>query len=171
MKQAQFEILGLAIVVIIISVGVLFLLTFTLNTETHDPASQFFNEQFAQNTLDAFLKTTHPTIGCEQYDNKEYYQLRYITQQGPTNCREETTQDELEETLNEIINEYQRVEYKFEVRENICPTATGDTNCNKLVEHGTCEPERTNLGRPGRQTIPKYPLPGSLEIVLWLCNP
>lgn len=169
MKQAQFEILGLAIVVIIISVGVLFLLTFTLNTETHDPASQFFNEQFAQNTLDAFLKTTHPVAGCEHYDNKEYLNL-YVTREGEARCNNQTVLTEILETLDYVINEYQRVDYKLEVREDICPIGE-ETACVRIIEHGTCDPERVNIGRPGRQTIPNYPLPGSTEIVLWLCNP
>lgn len=170
MKHAQFEILGLAIVVIIISVGVFFLLALTIGEEQSDPAGQFFNEQFAQNTLDAFLSATHPEPGCERYDVKEYYYF-LVTQTGSATCSNPETADELAGVLAQAIDDYQGMDYLFEVRENVCPTALGDSNCNKIIEEGLCTPATVDVGRPGRQTASKYPLSGEIEFVLWLCSP
>jgi hypothetical protein len=167
MRKGQFEIMGLAIVVVIISMGVFFLLSLSLNGNNSDPAGQFFNEQFAQNTLDVFLKSTHPE--CPRYEVKDFYQFYILPQSSPNDdCKADTTNTSLAANLTQAIQNYQGVDFRFQVREEVDSTCT-TSDCPAVIDVGTCDTQ--GVGRPGRQTIPKYPYgSGELEFVLWLCQ-
>lgn len=171
MKQAQFEIMGLAIAVVIISVGVLFLVTLSLSSSSgQDVTSVFQQDQFTKNTLDAYLKASHPA--CPQRSTQRYF-LWSVTGGGASECRDETTWSEpggLNDTLHRAITTYIGREYYFVVREDICEDPYG-SGCEAVFESGTCDPTRDSTGGAGRQTIGKYPADGSVEIILWICNP
>lgn len=176
MRRAQFEILGLAIVVVIISMGVFFLISLSLNSPSSDPQGQFFDEQYTQNMLDAYLKTTHPE--CPRYTIQDYYQFQILPASSPDSaCSDQDPTDpasinsSLQEVFDTTILQYQGVDYRFIVREN------ADNTCLQPIcepdqvafDYGECEPLQTFS--PGRQTIPKYPYAnGQIEYLLWLCQ-
>lgn len=58
MKRAQMEIMGLAIVVILLVLGMTFVLRFMLNQDPIDYKQQFLQAEIASNMLNTYLKTT-----------------------------------------------------------------------------------------------------------------
>lgn len=171
MKKAQFEIMGLAIVMVILSVAVFFLISLSLSDPGDDLAGEFLTEQFAQNTLDAFLKSSHPAPGCGRYSVSDHY-VWIATNSGPPECVEQQYTDQLSSMIAQAA-QYRGLEYRFQVRQEVCDNPLG-SGCTKLVDEGSasCDPTTRNVGRAGRQTLPKD-TGGSndMELVLWLCAP
>ena len=58
MKKAQTEIIGLAIVVILLIIGMTFVIRFMIAQEPVDIKKQFTQAEIASNTLNTFLKST-----------------------------------------------------------------------------------------------------------------
>ena len=158
MRRAQFEILGLAIAVVIISLAVVFLLTFQSPETNTSTTQQYASEQFAQSLLDSWLRTTHPTPGCEEYNIGRYF-VWQNNHQGPTQCREEEgLEEEFLDAIRTIVNRYQGVNLQLDIGEETLIGATDE-----------CAQASTR-SRPGRQHITQYPYRNEpLEIVLWLC--
>ena len=160
--------MGLAIVMVLVTVGILFVITFTFNDPGDDAATQFLTDQFSQNILDAYLKSTHPA--CPAEDVTRYF-VWYINNDGPESCREEATWDDiLEGQIRNALDLYVGRDYLFVVRDRVCPQAFGCEE-REVFRSGACNPELSGVGRAGRQVIPLYPSPDSAEIVLWLCEP
>lgn len=57
MKKAQTEIIGLAVVVILLIIGMTFVIRFTINKEPVDYKKQFTQAEIASNTLNTLLKS------------------------------------------------------------------------------------------------------------------
>ncbi|MCK5107831.1 MAG: hypothetical protein KAQ83_03830 [Nanoarchaeota archaeon] len=56
-KKAQTEILGLAIIVVFIAIGMLFVIKFSLNKSDEGPREQFINSELASNILNSMIDT------------------------------------------------------------------------------------------------------------------
>lgn len=161
--------MGLAIAVVIVSVGILFLVSLSLNQPPDDSASVFQQDQFTQNVLDAYLKTSNPD--CPARSVARYF-VWNVTQAGDRDCRDPETWNRtggLNETLHTAVQNYIGREYRFEVRSEVCAEIYGP-GCDVVMESGTCRPQEESTGRAGRQTLTKHPQEGSVEIILWLCN-
>ena len=167
MKKAQFEILGLAIAVVLVSVVVLFLVSLSLNNPQEDATSIFQQDQFTQNLLDAYLKASHPA--CPDRSTARFF-VWDATNTGNAACREEATWEQLNQSLDEAITNYMGLSYNFTVRDGTCQDPF---ECEEDIVRtsGTCNPQTQSASRAGRQTLTKYPRDGNIEITLWLCNP
>lgn len=160
--------MGLAIAVVIISVGILFLVTLSLSAPQTDSTATFQEDQFTQNLLDAYLKTSNPD--CPQRSVARYF-VWNVTGIGSAQCQDPNTWDKLNQTLDTAITTYIGREYKFEVRRDVCADVYGEgSDCVKQIQSGNCDPQTQSTGRAGRQTLTKHPLSGEIEIILWLCQ-
>ncbi|MFH1849439.1 MAG: hypothetical protein ABH879_04605 [archaeon] len=72
MKRAQTELLGLAVVVLLISVGMLFIVRFSMQTEPSDAKKSFTHSEMASNILSTLLKTNIPD--CSKTTVTELFQ-------------------------------------------------------------------------------------------------
>ncbi|MCB9362472.1 hypothetical protein H6504_03470 [Candidatus Woesearchaeota archaeon] len=66
MRKAQMEVLGLMVVVLLLSIAVLFVVTFVFLDETRDPSQQHQESQLSSNLLNAMLQTTAMDCGKQQ---------------------------------------------------------------------------------------------------------
>lgn len=169
MRKAQFEIMGLAIIVIIISIAIFFLLSFSMKPEP-DLTGQFQKEQFLQNAVTAWLDAD--IQGCEQ-DIKGYvahYATGLLTEDGPR-CDSPELMDELVDELQRMLDNYPVItSYHLSIRYGVCmPIANIDgTNCREKYSRGNCDPAKRDT-RPGREVLPLMPIPGNAEVVLFSC--
>ncbi|MFH2027594.1 MAG: hypothetical protein ABIJ08_00510 [Nanoarchaeota archaeon] len=62
MRKAQMEMLGLALIVILISVGMLFVIKFAILDQVPDHKQQYTESELASNFISTLLQTTNP--GC-----------------------------------------------------------------------------------------------------------
>lgn len=72
MKKAQMEIIGLAIVVIIILIGVAIAVRFTVFKKPENTRAGFVSAELASNTINAFLETT--AIDCKNAKMRDLIQ-------------------------------------------------------------------------------------------------
>lgn len=116
MKKSQTEIMGLAIVVILIILGMTFFIKFKLNVEPVDYRKPFLYSQIASNTLNTLLKST--SADCNGLSITELLQDcshgNSIFCGSMSSCEyvEETTDEILNKTLGEWKMEYEFVVYK-----------------------------------------------------------
>ena len=167
MRQAQFEILGLAIAVVLVSVIVLFIVTLSLGDSQENLGSVFQQDQFTQNLLDAYLKASNPD--CPERSVARYF-VWNVTGAGSAQCRNPETWLKLNDTLDTAITQYIGREYNFTVRKEPCEDPF---NCDEetiAITSGNCNPQTQDASRAGRQTLTKHPQQGNIEITLWLCQ-
>ena len=70
-KKSQAEIVGLVIIVLLITIGFLFVVKFVIMKEEPDTKKSFVHSELASNTLNVLLKTT---TDCEGSDVTELFQ-------------------------------------------------------------------------------------------------
>ena len=168
MKRAQFEILGLAIVMVIVSLGIFLLISLSLSSPDRDPAGQFVDDQFTRRVLDAFLSSNHP--GCADYSIADVY-VRQATGREPT-CAQDLNEQAVHEQLEQAINTYMGRAYHYQVRESSCEDPFGrEDHCDQLIApSGECNPLTTEQARSARFSLPKHPYgSGAVQAVLWIC--
>ncbi len=170
MKKAQFEIMGLAIIVILVSLMIFFAVLWGMQ-ERDDVTGQFLEEQFAQNLIDATLKTSLEECRGTVAD--------YLISQGTENplrpmgglpadvsCATDEGLQEIADALESVVVDYYGRPYYLEIRPRTCELFAQD--CDTLIEQGTCDITE-HVGRPGRQPLSLYPQSGTMEIILWVC--
>lgn len=86
-RKAQMEIMGLAIVVVLIVLGMLFAVRFFINREPAEFKSRFTNKQLAQNIVTAFLNAK--TESCHGMSITEL--LQDCGQSASVTCEDGTT--------------------------------------------------------------------------------
>ncbi len=171
MSKGQFEIMGLAIVVVIISVGIFFMLSVSLRPPS-DPVSQGIHQQFAQNVVDALLKTD--LDGCP-YTVQDAIVWKatdsYPSVPGNPRCATPAGLDDIMGNLTQAITMYSGMTYHIEIRYPAC-TSVDSSQCTVIYEKDNgCNPLTQQAGRPGIQPIPTWPKPGQAQLVVWLCEP
>ncbi len=135
-KKSQAEIVGLVIIVLLITIGFLFVVKFIIMKEEPDTKKSFVHSELASNTLNVLLKTT---TNCEGSDVTELFQdcaspVSRIECDGDSSCDKvnEVVESILSETLDEWNNKY---EFKAEISgsdELLIPTYGGcDRNLDK----------------------------------------
>lgn len=192
MRRAQFEIMGLAIVVVIATIGIFFLLSFSIgNEDPQDSTDQFTDEQFTQNVIDALMKTSME--GCETYTIADiiYYHVTGRGEPGSprpgTRCAEAVDEGQIgsfseleermkfieEDILEETMNDFRGTPYHFQLRSPECEeTDVYGQDCDTVSYSSQgCDPRVQRTSRPGKQSVRLYPRPDGIQVVLWTCSP
>ena len=115
-RKSQMEIMGLAIVVVLIVLGMLFAVRFFINREPAEFKSRFTHKQLAQNIVTAFLNTK--TESCHGMSVTELLQdcgqsMSVICEDGTTgSC--EYVRDTAGLILSQTLEQW-KVDYNFKV--------------------------------------------------------
>jgi len=112
MKKAQAEIMGLAIIVILIIIGMFFLIKF-LTIDTIDYKKQYTQAELASNMINTFLRTTST---CDGFSMTEL--LQNCNQDKSIICSGESSCDYVSATAQQIFKETLdkwNVDYEFKV--------------------------------------------------------
>jgi hypothetical protein len=161
-KKAQFEAMGLAVIIVLISLGMFFMLFFSLRPSTDFPA-RYDREQASQNFVDAFIKTNaNERCAASMEDLLLDATTLHRDPCGP-NSKEiltEASKYMLEQTFAD------QVPYDFSV------VVSGEDT--PLIHHSTCiSRARGNQAgqndKPGIQDIPLLPTSRVATITLVLC--
>jgi hypothetical protein len=182
-KKAQMEMIGLVVIVILITLGMLFMATFALKK---DPQKKVFTRKgLAYSTMSAIMKTsitceeesgiTHPALGndlledCAQNkDNLEFCQY----QCGGVDCCQ-FTQDTIADLIDQTLGDWNK---RFEFRSRLIPFE-GAEAVEILPLEGAEAVEIPPLGKGCRKRqrdssglFPLHTEAGLLESVLDVCD-
>ena len=156
MKKAQTEIIGLAIVVVLLIIGMTFVIRFMLSKEPVDYKKQFTQAEIASNMINTFLKSN--SKDCNQLTMTELLQdcsqtKSIFCENGKVSCNyvKETAALIFDQTLEQWSVEY---EFKAFLQENK-PIFTLGNVC------------------PGSKKSKTFPLPtssGTLFVKLDVCG-
>jgi preprotein translocase subunit YajC len=155
-KKAQLEIMGLAVVVILISLIILFVIQFVILRPADDAQQQFAQEQLAANTVNAFVITT---TSCQGLDVTELIQdcasFREVDCDGQTSC------EFIKALASDITNETLKSWGK-----NYILTITSGQNQLLQVQNAAC---------PASKDSSLYPIPSKVGgdrifVKLDVCN-
>lgn len=163
-KKSQAEIMGLALVIMLIVVGIVFVFKF-MDTGSEDSLRQdFVDSKLASNMINVILKTT---LDCKNIEIKNLYQdcargvshLDYCGEPNPCVKAELVVQ----EILNKTLDKWKR-NYRF--------TATINGVVKTEIANNDCHPE--NIGTKYRKLESEtYPIPtdeGTMMIRLDICR-
>jgi len=103
-KKSQIEIMGMAIVIILVALGILFVLRFVILKQPSELKKSFSQSQIASNTLNTLLKTT--TVGCKNTDITELLSDCALYQGGGIFCDDGSTSCQFaNKTIKKILND------------------------------------------------------------------
>ncbi len=160
--RAQFEAMGLAIIVVLISLGLLVVLLFSVREETDAP-ERYRDQQLAQNIVDALLATSVKDCPIDIADLIEDV---VTTNRNPCNVPSEELLKSIVGTILSETLEKQDYHYAFLIREDV-DGATPILEIKKSCEPGLPEQETEE---PGNQPITVYPTVQTYMILLYLCD-
>ena len=104
MKKAQMELIGIAIVVILISLGILFMLSFGISKKGTSFKQEFTNKELVSNTLSTMLRVK--ALGCGDLTIEDLLQDCFLTES--VNCGSEDEPkmscNYMNETMDEIFD-------------------------------------------------------------------
>lgn len=155
-RKGQMEILGLAVIVILVSLGMLFVVKFVILEKPSTSKATFTHTQMASNMLNSLLKTS---TGCRGTDVTELLQ-DYVTSRQIV-CPDRSSQEQLDMIFNDVFNQTLNTwkkQYLFTVSLN--------DNVYFVQQNGECE------GMTQRQSE-TFPLPtekGTMIIRLDICS-
>jgi len=161
--KAQMEMLGLALVVMLISVAMLFVVKFMVFEKPEEIKTDYTETELASNFISTLLETTVPT--CRDLTFTEILQ-DVATSHVNTNCDPGygTTSDALEKNLTYIlINTFEKWNIGYELN------ASTQSNLRTETHHlsGNC---------PGARTQRQFPIPVDasgaivLDVTLSICS-
>jgi hypothetical protein len=157
--KAQFEAMGLAVIVVLISMGMLFMLFFSFDKET-DVTERFGREQTAQNVVNALLDTS--VEGCP-LDFNGLIEDAVVWQRNP--CGD--SKEKIEEVANAILTptlKDRSIPYEFTITQQ-----SQNTISNVIDPISTCTPLLRQRDKPGRRMLSFYPSPQKATVTLSLC--
>ena len=113
MKRAQIEIVGLIIVIILVTIGIIFTIKFINEEKPKDYKKEFTQTEMASNMLNAFLKTTST---CKELSMTEL--LQDCSQSKTIACNEKDSCAYVEQEAKKIFGrtlEKWNIGYEFKV--------------------------------------------------------
>jgi len=154
-KKSQAEIVGLVIIVLLITIGLLFFVKFVVLKEPSDTKNTFINSELANNMLDVLLRTT---TDCKESSVSDLFQdcatFKKIDCDGINSCEKvnETIEWILTGSLDKWSKQY---EFRAYIPDN-----------DPISSYGKCA---TNADRESKT----YPIPtdgGTLFIKMDICS-
>jgi len=154
-KNAQTEIIGLVMIVVLISLVFLFVIRFNALKEEDSQRLDFINKKLASSTLDVLLDTN---TECNDAKIKELLKDCYENNPGSIICNYEYSCDFTKKLIEDLLKDVlkkQKKEYYFSAR----------SKSNKFMEIGTpCQKEQI-------AAIQYIPLGyGNIEVELDICK-
>lgn len=166
-KRGQTEIMGLAVIVLLISIGLLFVFRF-MNSETKSQLKQeFVDTKLASNMLSVILRTT---LDCKQIEVKNLYQdcaegISHIDYCGSSDpCL--TANNVVSEIFEKTLERWNKA-YRFTVKIGSGPSPEITT-----MTHLDCTPDNIGI-KFNKLESETYPIPtdsGTLLIKLDICR-
>jgi hypothetical protein len=160
--KAQFEAMGLAVIVVLVSVGMLLVVYFSFDS-TESLSQRYENEQLSQNVIEAMLKTSIKDCSLTVADTIEDIG---IYNRNPCGDSKERLKEAADTILNETLDARGR-SYYFVVREadaNNLPTET------VYYTGGNCDVSSASTDGAGHQPLRLYPSPKTVIVALWICK-
>ncbi len=166
MKRSQAEIMGLAIIVLLISVGFIFYVAFTVTKTPSRVAEVYKYDQMGENMVNALLEITVPD--CEDYSIEQL--ISDCAMQERIRCPASSC-DELRDVIETIFEgtlNHWYVSYYFTIKKDdndiMTPINAGDYN-----EERSCDPENDETERPGWLPVSVFPY-GDVIVRLDICR-
>jgi hypothetical protein len=154
--KAQFEAMGLAVIVILISLGMVFLLLFSSDEKSQAP-QQYEEQQTAQSVIDAMLQTN--IEDCD-LNVAEIIEDAMIRNRNPCGDSYQVLDNAAGIMLNDTL-EKRGVYYNFTVQEE---------GNDIFYSKGNCDAVRSDHFAPGVQTLSLYPTTKVAKVTLTLCR-
>lgn len=156
-KKSQTEILGLAIIVVFIAIGMLFVVKFMINQPADDTREEFIRSELANNILSSVIDANTP---CRSQDISELLKDCAENNPGDIKCGDMYSCEYAEQETTLMISNFMEAmghqkNYKFRV------TLNQDTLI--LLEHGNC-----TIWESANQPLPTYK--GNLNVQLLMCK-
>ncbi|GEM_PF-1968721 len=167
-KRGQMEMIGIAIVVVLIVLGATLFLTLSIKPPSGTHAA-FAQKQAAQNMVDAIVRTATLCHGLDFAavlgDCSKNGEDGLTCEDGRRSC--DYARGEIANILDRVLG-VRKVQYRFTAEKDVGGKAFEDImtpGCTKaLIDNGAVTVET-----PGIQPIPLYP--GTLTITLQICMP
>lgn len=155
-KKAQMEVLGLAVIVILMSLGMLFIVKFVILDPSTNTKASYTHTQMASNTLNSLLKTTTPCQGTDV----TVLLKDYVTS-ARIQCENGTSGEQLEEIFDTVFNQTLDTWKK-----NYLFTVYMGDDYYFINENGNC----TGLTQKQSETFPLPTERGTLFLTLDICS-
>jgi len=156
--KAQFEAMGLAVIVVLVSLGMIFLLYFSFD-EDADVVERYGNEQLAQNVVNAMLDTNAAECDLDVADL-----LEDVTVWKRNPCGDSL--QKIQEARNAVLEATlgrRNIAYNFTVLRH------DGSVVEVLDEKITCSFLQNQRDTPGRRTLTFYPAPQKATVILSIC--
>lgn len=172
MQRGQFEAMGLALIIVLVSLGLFLLLFFSIERRP-DFADRYNREQLSQNVLDALLRTSADSEACPGLTVRDLLEDIAVSHRNPCASVEYPDSVSLFGNITQAV--FTRVfderglHYRWSVM--VRDSASDDTP-DPLYPgsiHTTCELQEDQNDRPGQQILPLYPTMKRLELQLAIC--
>lgn len=157
--KAQFEAMGLAVIVLLVSLGMLFLLYFSFDDDT-DVTERYNREQQSQNIINALLDTS--VQDC-RLDYADLIEDAVVWEQHP--CGNST--QKLKEVADTILAETltrRATQYDFSIVKQ-----HGTSEPEVIYRNSTCTFRQTERDTAGVRTLTFYPAPQKAVVTLSIC--
>jgi len=166
-RRGQFEILGIAIFIVIVIIGITIFIMLPDNA-VEDPAKSYEAEQLAQSLVDTMVRTQMGPACVDQPEATFYDLIRdvAILSKGLCDKNIDTSKTLLEKSAKAMIESATGSDYEFRIYLASAPPAPPP-----LVTLGECPPGRGVVReRIGEQRIPLLPYTDTVIVELQLCS-
>lgn len=161
-KKSQMELIGIAIVVVLVSLGMLYVVSFNLSSKQSKLKKTFTHTELASNTISAMLKTK--AVQCGDVTITEL--LQDCVRGSSINCNGTSSCDYANKTIGFILN---KTLIKYKKAYNL---TVSQTNISFLVKN--CSEDLTYKGREWENressTFPIPLDPGTILVRLDICS-
>ncbi|MBC8444232.1 hypothetical protein H8D83_01470 [Candidatus Woesearchaeota archaeon] len=156
-KKSQTEILGLAIVIVFITIGMLFVVKFMISKKPDQQRETFIRSELASNILGSMIDVN---TDCRNLDLSELLKDCAESYPGGITCSGQTSCDYSEQIINTILSNFMtnlggNRSYQF--------LATTQQDDLIFIEQGNC-----TVWESANQPLPTYV--GTLELKFHMCK-
>jgi hypothetical protein len=162
--KGQVEIMGLAMIIILLSLGMLFVVKFVVTRETSTVGKDYTQNKVAANLMNAMLKSSTDCLGTGVREPSMTELMQDCMTSNQIMCNKTTSRQKLEESLSLIFNStlhQWRKNYQFNITNTLNPTKISMQDLN--FSANCAENKETEL-----YPIPLHP--GTMFVRLDICG-